>query len=95
VEGTKSKEFAIEPEMPASNSQARTSETKSKALGAESMVDILLFAMVIASTISLVIVSPRPAQQKALRALKSYDDPLSLRGSSAGEAARRMGSLRE
>jgi hypothetical protein len=38
------------------------------------MVDILLFAMVIASAASLVVVSPRQANQKTLRALKEYGD---------------------
>jgi hypothetical protein len=38
------------------------------------MVDILLFAMVIASAVSLVVVSPRHEQQKTLRALREYDD---------------------
>ena len=38
------------------------------------MVDILLFAMVIASGVSLVVVSPRHQQQKTLRALREYDD---------------------
>lgn len=37
------------------------------------MVDLMLFAMVIASALSLLVVSPRQAQ-KALRALKEYDD---------------------
>ena len=39
----------------------------------ERMVDIVLFAMVIASAVSLVVVSPRQAQQKTLRALKDSD----------------------
>jgi hypothetical protein len=38
------------------------------------MVDILLFAMVIASAVSLVVVSPRHEQQKTLCALREYDD---------------------
>lgn len=42
------------------------------------MVDIVLFAMVIASAVSLVIVSPRKAQQETLRALRDYDDMLPL-----------------
>jgi hypothetical protein len=44
----------------------------------EHMVDILLFAMVIASAVSLVVVSPRQAQQETLRALRNYDDMLAL-----------------
>jgi hypothetical protein len=42
------------------------------------MVDILLFAMVIASAVSLVVVSPGKANQEALRALRNYDDLLPL-----------------
>ena len=42
------------------------------------MVDILLFAMVIASAVSLVVVSPRKAKQETLRALRDYDDMLPL-----------------
>jgi hypothetical protein len=42
------------------------------------MVDIVLFAMAIASAVSLVVVSPRRAKQETLRALRDYDDPLSL-----------------
>ena len=38
------------------------------------MVDILLFAMVIASAVSLVVVSPRKAKQETLRTLRDYDD---------------------
>ena len=42
------------------------------------MVDILLFAMVIASAVSLVVVSPRQAKQETLRALRDYNEMLSL-----------------
>ena len=42
------------------------------------MVDIVLFAMVIASAVSLVVVSPRQAQQEALRALRNYEDMSAL-----------------
>jgi hypothetical protein len=38
------------------------------------MVDIVLFAMVIASAASLLVVSPRQAQQKTLRTLREYND---------------------
>jgi hypothetical protein len=48
-------------------------ETKNRARK-EHMVDILLFAMVIASAVSLVVVSPRREQQKTLRTLREYDD---------------------
>jgi hypothetical protein len=37
------------------------------------MVDILLFAMVIASATSLIVVSPRKAKQETLRALRDDD----------------------
>ena len=42
------------------------------------MVDILLFAMVIASAVSLVVVSPRQAKQETLRALRDYNEMISL-----------------
>ena len=42
------------------------------------MVDILLFAMVIASAVSLIVVSPGKANQETLRALRDYDDMLPL-----------------
>ena len=42
------------------------------------MVDIVLFAMVIASAVSLVVVSPRQAQQKTLRALKDSEGVVRL-----------------
>jgi hypothetical protein len=38
------------------------------------MVDIVLFAMVIASAASLLVVSPGQAQQKTLRILRGYND---------------------
>jgi len=38
------------------------------------MVDIPLLAMVIASAVSLIVVSPRKARQEALRAWKEYDE---------------------
>ena len=40
----------------------------------EYMVDIPLLAMVIASAVSLIVVSPRKARQEALRALREYDE---------------------
>ena len=38
------------------------------------MVEIILFVKVIASVISLLVVSPRKAHRRALRALREYDD---------------------
>jgi hypothetical protein len=38
------------------------------------MVDIILLLMVIASAISLLIVSPRDLQKKAILALREYED---------------------
>jgi hypothetical protein len=38
------------------------------------MVDVLLFAMVIASAFSLVVVSPRHERRKALRGLREHDE---------------------
>ena len=49
------------------------------------MVDILLFAMVIASAVSLVVVSPGQAKQGTLRALRDYDDVLPLHAHGADE----------
>ena len=49
------------------------------------MVDIVLFAMAIASAVSLVVVSPRQAKQETLRALRDYDDTLSLHAYGADE----------
>jgi hypothetical protein len=43
------------------------------------MVDIVLFAMVIASAASLLVVSPRRAQQKTLRTLREYNDRETMR----------------
>jgi hypothetical protein len=38
------------------------------------MVELMLFVKVIASAISLLVVSPRKAHRKTLRALRGYDD---------------------
>ena len=38
------------------------------------MVDLPLLAIVIASAVSLIVVSPRQARKKALRALREYDE---------------------
>jgi hypothetical protein len=55
----------------------------------EHMVDILLFAMVIASAVSLVVVSPGQAKQETLRALKEYDDVLPLHAYGADEDSKK------
>ena len=38
------------------------------------MVDVLLLAMVIASAVSLIVLSPREAQRDTLRTLREYDE---------------------
>lgn len=38
------------------------------------MVDVMIFAMLIASAVSLLVVSPGDAQRKALCALRNYDE---------------------
>jgi hypothetical protein len=43
------------------------------------MVDAAIFAMVIASAISLLILGPGRAQREALRALRDYDEARYLR----------------
>jgi len=53
------------------------------------MVDIVLFAMVIASAVSLVVVSPRQANQETLRALRDDDDMLPLRAYGADEDSKK------
>jgi hypothetical protein len=53
------------------------------------MVDILLFAMAIASAVSLVVVRPRQAQQETLRALRDYDDLLPLHAYGADEDSKK------
>jgi hypothetical protein len=53
------------------------------------MVDILLFAMAIASAVSLVVVSPGPEKQETLRALRDYDDTLSLHAYGADEGSKK------
>ena len=45
------------------------------------MVDIPLLAIVIASAVSLIVVSPRQARQKALRALREHDEVESVHAS--------------
>jgi hypothetical protein len=53
------------------------------------MVDILLFAMVIASAVSLVVVSPRQAKQETLRALRDYNEMLSLHACGGDEDSKK------
>ena len=43
------------------------------------MVDVMIFAMLIASAASLLVVSPRPAQREALRALRDDSETESCR----------------
>ena len=50
------------------------SERKSQDDRKEPMVDIILLLMVIASVISLLVVSPRDLQKKAILALREYED---------------------
>ncbi len=45
------------------------------------MVDVMIFAMLIASAASLLVVSPRPAQREALRALRDDSETESCRRS--------------
>ncbi len=49
------------------------------------MVDIILLLMAIASAISLLVVSPRDAQRKAILALKEYEGMELSRALSSGE----------
>jgi hypothetical protein len=52
-------------------------------------VDILLFAMVIASAVSLVVVSPRKEKQETLRALRDCDEMLPLHAYGADEESKK------
>jgi hypothetical protein len=56
------------------------------------MVDVLLFAMVIASAVSLVVVSPRKAKQETQRALRDYDDMLPLHADGADGESKKTDS---
>ena len=49
------------------------------------MVDVVIFAIAIASAASLLIVSPYKAQRKALRALRAYDEIEALPAGSRDE----------
>ena len=50
------------------------------------MADVVIFAMVIASAVSLLILSPQHAQREALRALRNYDEANSLTTDGRGES---------
>jgi hypothetical protein len=50
------------------------------------MVDIVLFAMVIASAVSLVVVRPGQPRQETLRALTEWDDTVPLNANSSIKA---------
>jgi hypothetical protein len=65
------------------------SESKSQHARKEQMVDIILLLMVIASAISLLVLSPRDLQKKAILALREYEDmELSrARGGEDGQAS--------
>jgi hypothetical protein len=56
----------------------------------EHMVDIMLLAMVIASAVSLVVVSPRQAEQKTLRALRGYDNMEPMPACGSGDDSTKM-----
>jgi hypothetical protein len=49
------------------------------------MADVVIFAIAIASAVSLLIVSPREAQRKALRALRAYGETEALPTCGRGE----------
>jgi hypothetical protein len=49
------------------------------------MADVVIFAIAIASAVSLLIVSPREAQRKALRALRAYGETEALPTGGRGE----------
>jgi hypothetical protein len=48
-------------------------------------VDVVIFAIVIASAVSLLIISPHEAQRKALRALRAYGENEALPTGGRGE----------
>jgi hypothetical protein len=54
------------------------------------MVDILLFAMVIASAVSLVDVSPPQAKQETLRALRESGGMIPLHACDPNEVSKKM-----
>jgi hypothetical protein len=87
--------FGIKSVMSARERRARTRPWKVKTQERgpprkEHMVDILLFAMVIASAVSLVEVSPRQAQQETIRALREPDGTIPLHACGPNEASKKM-----
>ena len=61
------------------------SESKSQHARKGQMVDIILLLMVIASAISLLVLSPRDLQKKAILALREYEDMELSRAHGGGE----------
>jgi hypothetical protein len=61
------------------------SEGKTQNRRKEQMVDIILLLMVIASAISLLVVSPQGLQKKAILALREYEDMELSRAHGRGE----------
>jgi hypothetical protein len=61
------------------------SEGKSQNARKEPMVDIMLLLMAIASAISLLVVSPRNLQKKAILALREHEDMELSRAHVSGE----------
>ena len=61
------------------------SERKSQNDRKEQMVDIILLLMVVASAISLLVVSPRDLQRKAILALREYEEMELSRAHGRGE----------
>jgi hypothetical protein len=61
------------------------SEGKSQNDRKEQMIDIILLLMVIASAVSLLVVSPRDLQKKAILAFREYEDMELSRAHGRGE----------
>jgi hypothetical protein len=59
---------------PIASLKSEGTEPRAGAPERKHMVDIMLFAMVIASAASLLVVSPRQARQKTLPTLREYND---------------------
>jgi hypothetical protein len=68
------------------------SESKSQNSRKEQMVDIILLLMVIASAISLLVVSPRDLQRKAILALREYEGMELSRTHGRGEDGQATGN---
>jgi hypothetical protein len=60
-------------------------KARARTRGKEQMVDIILLLMVVASAISLLVVSPRNLQKKAILALRDYEEMELLRAHGRGE----------